>query len=96
MQRMLVDKLLGVLGMIIGLGACLAAARCLLVMVNGPGLSRRLIGFAGVGMAGLGAIVSLYPGYLLLRYRAERRTTAREIAQLAARYPEPLTPPWTR
>jgi hypothetical protein len=94
MTRRLVDKTLGILGLGLALTAGLVVVRSLVTLVRGPGLIRRLIGALGVGVVGSVAGAALYVAYFLLRYPAERRSSAAELEQLAARESGPLTRAW--
>ena len=91
-NKSLVDKCFGIVGIATGLAACVAASSSLNMLVRGPSVIRRLAGFAGSALACPVATVSWYLGYLLLRYPAIRRSTAAEIARYAARQRGPLTP----
>ena len=93
-KESLVDKGLGTVGLVTGLAGCILAISSLNRLVKGPSVIWRLAGLAGIALACPVATASLYVGYLLLRYPDERRTTAKEIARLAARQKTPLTQLW--
>lgn len=93
-KESLVDKSLGTVGLATGLASCILAMSSLNRLVKGPSAIWRLAGLGGIAFALPVATASLYVGYLLLRYPDERRTTASEIARLAARQKTPLTQLW--
>jgi hypothetical protein len=93
-EESLVDKCLGTVGIAIGLVACVGASSALNMLVGGPSVIRRLVGLGGIAVACPVAAVSLYLGYLLLRFPEIRRSTAAEIARYAAHQKTPLTPLW--
>ncbi len=93
-KESLVDKCLGTVGIATGLASCIATGNSLNMLVTGPSVIRRLVGLGGIAIACPVAAISLYLGYLLLRYPDERHTTAAEIARLAASQKTPLTPLW--
>jgi hypothetical protein len=92
-RRMIMDKLLGMFGILAALAASLFGLRSVVGLIRAPTLRRRLAGLAGITITLPVAAAGLY---VLLRYPAERRSTAVEIARIAARQSTPVTPYWKR
>jgi hypothetical protein len=90
-RRVLVDRCLGAAGITGAVAASVLAYQGAVLTLSGPSLARRIAGLAWISVAVPVAITGSYIGWMLLRYPAERRSTAAEIAWDAARQRTPLT-----
>jgi hypothetical protein len=77
---------------VIGVLTCIVVSNNVKVILKGPSTVQRLEGFGKIVIACPIGAISLYIGYLLLRYPEIRRTNAAEIMRLAKRQRIPLSP----